>query len=248
MKFNTPLEQFEIVVLQPINLFGLIDLSFTNTSFYLLLTTVTILFFFIGSLRQATLVPSFWQSIAELFYLFILEMVKGQAGIRAISFFPFAFLLFNFVLFSNLLGLFPFGFTTTGQLVITFTIAFSINLGLLVMGFAYHGVGFLKLFVPNEAPLALIPLIVIIEVVSYALRTFSLSIRLFANMMAGHTLLNILSSFIIAFFKTNLWFLGVLPFALVFAVVGLEFGIAFLQAYVFTILVCIYLNDSLNLH
>jgi ATP synthase subunit 6 len=248
MKLFTPLEQFEIVVLQPINFFNVLDLSFSNVSVALLLVFFTICFFFFVGLKNTKFIPSYWQSIIESLYIFLLDMIKGQAGKKAIPYFPIIFTLFFFILFSNLLGLLPLGFTVTAQLINTFTIAFSINLALIILGFARHGFGFLSLFVPKEAPAALLPLIVVIEVVSYALRTFSLAIRLFANMMAGHTLLNILSSFVIAFLKTNLWFLFVFPFVLVLAVICLEIGIAFLQAYVFTILVCIYANDSLNLH
>jgi len=243
MKYFTPLEQFEITVLQPLSLFGL-----GNFSLFLLVIGFFIsLFFFLG-LHKPKLVPTYWQSIVEMVYLFVLSTVKGQTGKKGIPFFPFIFFLFIFILFSNLIGLLPFGFTVTAQLITTLTLALSINLGLIFMGFFFHGLKFLTLFVPKEAPAALLPLIVLIEVVSYLLRTFSLSVCLFANMMAGHTLLNILSSFIVAFFKTNLWFLGVLPFILVVAVVCLELGIAFLQAYVFTVLTAIYANDSLNLH
>ena len=246
--FISPLEQFEITIFQPLNFFGLLDFSFTNTSVYLILSTIVAFIFLYSGVRKATLIPSRWQSVVELIYQFILGMIKQQVGPAGIRYFPFIFLIFIFILFSNLLGLLPFGFTTTGHIIITFTLALSINLGLVFLGFYRHGLLFLKLFVPQEAPAALLPLIVVIEVVSYLLRTFSLSIRLFANMMAGHTLLNILSSFIIAFANTNFWFFAIMPFVLVFAVVCLEFGIAFLQAYVFTILVCIYLNDSINLH
>jgi len=210
MKYFTPLEQFEITVLQPLSLFGLGDFSFTNFSLFLLVIGFFIsLFFFLG-LHKPKLVPTYWQSIVEMVYLFVLSTVKGQTGKKGIPFFPFIFFLFIFILFSNLIGLLPFGFTVTAQLITTLTLALSINLGLIFMGFFFHGLKFLTLFVPKEAPAALLPLIVLIEVVSYLLRTFSLSVRLFANMMAGHTLLNILSSFIVAFFKTNLWFLGVL--------------------------------------
>jgi ATP synthase subunit 6 len=245
--FYTPLEQFEISVLQPLGILSW-DFSFTNSSLYLLMTAATLLAVYVFGVYKATLIPTYWQSVTEMVYKFILDMIKQQVGNKGLQFFPFLFLIFNFILFSNLLGLLPFGFTTTGHIIITFTLALSINLGLIFIGFMHHGIRFLKLFVPSDAPVFLLPLIVVIEVVSYCLRTFSLSIRLFANMMAGHTLLHILCSFIVAFFQSSLPFLGLLPFVLVLAVIGLELGIAFLQAYVFTILVCIYLNDSINLH
>jgi len=245
--FFTPLEQFEIALLKPMHFFG-IDLSFTNSSFYLLVALCTISAFYALGLYKANLIPNGWQSVGELIYKFVLDMIKSQVGAQGIKYFPFIFTIFNFVFFSNLLGLLPFGFTTTGHVIITFTLALSINIGLVIVGFMHHGIKFLKLFIPSEAPMALLPLIVVIEVVSYLLRTFSLSIRLFANMMAGHTLLFILSSFVLAFLASSFKIFAVLPLILIIAVVGLELAIAFLQAYVFTILTCIYLNDSINLH
>jgi len=247
MRFFTPLEQFEIALLQPIHVFWA-DVSFTNSAAFLFITAFSISTLYGFGLYKVKFMPSSWQSLAEMVYMFVIEMVRQQVGSRGIQYFPFIFLIFNFILFSNLIGLLPFGFTTTGHVIVTFTIAFSINLGLVFLGFINHGIKFLKIFVPEGAPVALLPLVVIIEVVSYGLRTISLSVRLFANMMAGHTLLFILSSFVIAFLHTPFAILSILPFALVFAVVCLEFAIAFLQAYVFTILTCIYLNDSLNLH
>lgn len=246
MKFYTPLEQFEIVLLQPIHFFW-IDISFTNSTVYLFLTAVVISIFYGFGLYKAKFYPLPWQSANELVYKFVLGLVKEQVGPRGIQYFPFIFLIFNFVLFSNLLGLLPFGFTTTGHVIITFTIALSICLGILIIGFTMHGFKFLTLFVP-DAPKSLLPLIVVIEVVSYLMRPFSLGIRLFVNMMAGHTLLYILSSFVLAFINAGFKLVAIFPFVLILAVFCLELAIAFIQAYVFTILVCIYLNDSLNLH
>jgi F-type H+-transporting ATPase subunit a len=242
----TPLEQFEVKVLQPLSFFGLFDISFTNLSYYLLLASTAIAFFMLAGLYKAKLVPSRWQSAVELFYGFILGMVKQQAGREGFFLFPLFFFTFLFIFFSNLFGLFPFGFTPTGHIIITFVLAFSFNLGFLFIGFMKNGVSFLKLFVPSGSPAALLPLIVVIEVVSYLIRTFSLSLRLFANMMAGHTLLHILSSFVIAFIEANMVLFAIFPYLLVFFVGILEFGIAFLQAYVFVILLCIYLNDALH--
>jgi len=173
-------------------------------------------------------------------------MIKEQTHNSALSYFPLFLVVFVFILFSNLIGLVPFSFTTTAQFAITFALALSFNLGFIFLGFYKHGYKFLKLFVPSDAPMLLVPLIVVIEVVSYLIRTFSLSIRLFANMMAGHTLLHILTTFSLKMMKGGV--LGVLfsllPFVLVLAVFVLEFGIALIQAYVFVILLCIYINDS----
>jgi len=158
---------------------------------------------------------------------------------------PIFSVVFFFILFSNLLGLIPFGFTPTAQIIITFLIAFSFNLGFIFLGIILHGHRFFLLFV-HEAPLILVPLITIIEILSYSLRTFSLSIRLFANMMAGHTLLHILGSFVLMFFKNSYYILALFPFALVLAIFVLELGIAFLQSYVFIVLLAIYLAEILE--
>jgi len=162
-----------------------------------------------------------------------------------LRYFPLLFIVFFLILFSNLIGLVPFSFAPTSHIALTFSIALSCNLAFVVIGFKENGLSFLKLFVPKGGPVWLFPVIVIIEFVSYLLRTFSLSIRLFANIMAGHTLLHILSSFVSAFLKSNAE-LAFLPSMLILAVIGLELGVAFLQAYVFVILLCIYLNDSFH--
>jgi len=244
MVFFSPLEQFEIRLVFPIIKYG-IDLSVTQSTifvwFVFLLFTV---FFFLGFVR-ARLIPSLLQSLCEQSYLFIISIIKQQVGSRGLKFFPIIFVTFFTILFSNLVGLIPFAFTPTSHIILTFSLAFACNLAFIIIGFYENGLTFLKLFVPKGGPKWLFPVIVLIELVSYLLRTFSLSIRLFANIMAGHTLLHILSSFVSAFilFYPSL---SLFPFLLVLAVVGLEIGVAILQAYVFTILLCIYLNDSLH--
>lgn len=245
----SPLEQFEIVVLQPIRIAGL-DISVTNAGLYSAFILLVVSLFFYVAVSRPFFVPTRWQSVAETFYLFILDMIKQQAGVRAYSAFPLLFATFFAILVSNLLGLTPFGFTVTSHILITFALAFCFNLGFVFLGLYMHKLRFFSLFVPKGVPAVLLPLIVVIELVSYFIRTFSLSLRLFANMMAGHTLLNILSSFVTAFLAIGgiTAVFAVVPFLLVFAVTLLEVGIAFLQAYVFTILLCIYMNDSLNLH
>lgn len=247
MNLYTPLEQFEIDPLMPLSFFNLFDATYTNSSHTILITTFVSFLFLSFGVYKAKLIPSYWQSLTELFYLFIVDIVKQQAGNKAIKYFPLIFTTFIFILFSNLVGLVPENFTSTSHIIVTFTLSLSFNIGFLLLGFLTHGLRFLYFFVPSGAPKALLPLIVVIEVVSYCLRPFSLAIRLFANMMAGHTLLYILSSFVIALGQTKYFFLGLLPFVLVAAVVFLEIGIAFLQAYVFAILLTIYLNDALNM-
>jgi len=243
MQFLSPLESFEVLLYLPLEFF--FDLSISNSVLYMGIAFLLLTLFFYLNTARSLLVPTNYQLVVEQLYKFLLSMVKEQTHNSALPFFPLFLLIFLFILFSNLLGLLPFAFTTTAQFAITFALALSFNLGFLFLGFATNGVGFLKLFVPSGAPLFLLPLIVIIEVVSYLIRTFSLSIRLFANMMAGHTLLHILSTFSIKLSKLKFGFLlGLLPFALVLAVFALEFGIALIQAYVFVILLSIYSNDS----
>lgn len=244
--FFSPLEQFEINVLYPFSFLRIFDISLTNLTFYLLVSTGSFIFFFLLAFYKPTIVPNKWQSLFEFFYFFVLGMVKQQAGRGGLFFFPLFFFTFFFIFFSNLFGLFPFGFTPTAHIVITFTLALAFNAAFLIIGFQKNGLAFLKLFVPSGSPVWLLPLIVNIELMSYFIRTFSLSLRLFANMMAGHTLLHILASFVLAFIKANKYIFALFPFLLVFFIGILEFGIAFLQAYVFVVLLCIYLNDALH--
>jgi F-type H+-transporting ATPase subunit a len=195
-------------------------------------------------MRGAAIVPGRWQSIAELAYEFIANTVRENAGREGMRYFPFIFTLFMFILFANLLGMIPFSFTVTSHIIVTFALALVVFVGVTVIGFIRHGAGFLKLFVPSGIPLALLPLLVVIEVLSYFIRPVSLSVRLFANMMAGHTMLKVFGGFVVALGVLAGW----LPLVFVVALTGLEIGIAMLQAYVFTVLTCIYLNDALHLH
>jgi F-type H+-transporting ATPase subunit a len=172
-------------------------------------------------------------------------MIENQAGLKGQYYFPLFFLTFGFVLLCNVLGLTPYAFTPTSHIIVTFMIAFSFFIGLTVIGFMRQGLAFLQIFVPSGVPLAILPLMILIEIMSYCIRPISLSVRLFANMLAGHTLLHIVAGFGVNLLKINLIF-GLLPIMLLLAITGLEFGIAFLQAYVFVILLSIYLNDSLN--
>jgi ATP synthase subunit 6 len=245
----SPLEQFEIIVLRPF-LLGSIDVSVTNAALYSCIVFLFLSLFFYLAISRPYLLPARWQTVAEGFYVFVLDMVAQQAGKKAYLYFPLFITTFFYILGANLVGLTPFAFTLTSHIIITFTLALAFNLGFAFIGLFFHKLHFFTLFVPKGVPILLTPLIVVIEIVSYLIRTFSLSLRLFANMMAGHTLLQILSSFVIAFLNTKgiLILLGLVPFFLVFFVTVLEVGIAFLQAYVFTILLCIYVNDALNLH
>jgi ATP synthase subunit 6 len=240
--FN-PLEQFRILVFKNLIL-NTIDFSITNNTFILLFITFIFIFFFF--INKFYFMPTKVQFILENIYLFVLQLFKQQINnIMAIKYFPLVLFIFIFILCSNLIGLLPYGFTITGHIILTFQIAFSVFIGITIIGFYNNKLQFLNLFVPSGVPTILIPFLVIIEFVSYLIRPFSLSIRLFANMLAGHTLLNIISVFTFNVFK-NIVLLSILPILFILFIVVLEFSIAFVQAYIFSILVCIYLNDVYN--
>jgi F-type H+-transporting ATPase subunit a len=193
--------------------------------------------------RHAALVPGRLQSVVELAYEFVASMIRENAGKEGMKYFPAIFTLFMFVLFGNLLGMIPGSFTFTSHIIVTFAMAATVFVGVTAIGFAKHGAHYLSLFVPQGAPTAILPLLVPIEIISYCVRPISLSVRLFVNMVAGHTMLKVFAGFAL-----GLGVLGVAPLAVTVAITGLEFVIAFLQAYIFTVLTCIYLNDALHLH
>ena len=238
-----PMHQFEIKRLIELDLFGL-DASFTNSSLFMVIAVVLISLFTIWSMAGRALVPGRMQSMAELSYEFVANMVRENVGTDGQRYFPFVFTLFMFVLFCNMLGMIPLSFTVTSHIIITFALAAVVFIGVTIIGFLRHGAGFLKFFVPSGVPVALLPLLVVIEVISYLTRPVSLSVRLFANMMAGHTMLKVFASFVVGLGIIGGW----APLAFMVAFTGLEILIAFLQAYVFAILTCIYLNDALHMH
>jgi len=235
--------QFEIRRYIPMEAGG-IDVSFTNSSLFMVIALMGITLFLILGMRRQALVPSRWQSMAELSYEFVANMMRDTVGTSGQKFFPFVFTLFMFVLFTNMLGMIPYSFTVTSHIIVTFALACLVFIGVTVLGFIKHGAGYLKLFVPHGVPVALLPLIVVIEIISYLSRPISLSVRLFANMMAGHTMLHVFAGFVLMLGV----FAGWLPLLFIVALTGLEFLVAFLQAYVFAILTCIYINDAIHLH
>lgn len=239
---HSPLAQFTIKPLIDIHIGG-VDVSFTNSSLMMVITVVVIGVFLTLGMRGRALVPGRWQSMVELFYEFIANLVRETVGSKGRKFFPVILTLFMFILVGNTLGLFPYSFTFTSHIIVTFGMAIVVFVLVTILGFVRHGVHFLTFFVPPGAPAALWPLLIPIEIISYLSRPISLSVRLFANMLAGHTLLKVFAGFIAA-----LGIFGVLPFAFVVALTGLELLIAALQAYVFAILTCLYINDALNLH
>jgi F-type H+-transporting ATPase subunit a len=240
---QSPLAQFEIKTLVPIEMFG-VNASFTNSSLFMVLTVITVSLFLIGGMRRSAMIPGRWQSMAELSYVFIANMVKDNVGSEGRPYFPFIFTIFMFILVGNFWGMMPYSFTFTSHIAVTFAMAFFVFIGVTIIAIAKHKLHFLAFFMPPGVPMVMAPLLIPIEIISYLSRPISLSVRLFANMLAGHTLLKVFAGFIISLGVAAGW----LPFVFVVALTGLEFVIAFLQAFVFAILTCLYLNDALHLH
>jgi F-type H+-transporting ATPase subunit a len=241
---TNPMHQFEVYRIGPEIILGSLNLSFTNASLFMVMSAVLILILLFVGTKKNLLVPSKMQLISEMSYTFVAKMISDTAGSSAKPFFPFIFTLFMFVLFCNMIGMLPYSFTVTSHIIVTFVLAAIVFIGVTVIGFVKHGIKYLELFVPKGVPAVLLPLIVIIEIISYLSRPISLSVRLFANMMAGHTMLKVFGGFVISLGILGGW----LPLGFSIALTGLEILVAFLQAYVFAILTCIYLNDALNLH
>ena len=239
---HNPLDQFVIQAWVPIKI-GDFDVSFTNSSAFMLLSVICATALMVLAVRPRAGVPGRWQLLAELSYQFIAKMVADNIGKEGRVYFPLIFSIFIFVLFGNLLGMIPYSFTFTSHIAVTLTMALLIFIMVTLIAFFKHGMKFFSFFLPEGVPIILAPLMIAIEVISYFTRPFSLSVRLFANMMAGHTLLKVIGGFVVP-----LGFFGFVPVAGLVAVMGLEFLIAFLQAYIFTILTCIYINDAIHLH
>ena len=239
---HSPMEQFEIKRLLDLRI-GSLDASYTNSALWMTIAVILATLLFVYGMRQRALVPGRLQAVAELGYEFVAGMVRDNVGNAGKKYFPFILTLFVFILFCNVLGLVPYSFTPTSHIIVTFSMAIVVFIGVTIIGFARHGLHFLEFFVPKGVPAWLLVILVPIEVISYFVRPFSLSIRLFANMLAGHTMLKVFGGFVVM--------LGVLagwaPLAFIVALTGLELIIAFLQAYVFTILTCLYLNDAIHM-
>ncbi len=239
---HSPLAQFDIKALIPIRI-GDLDLSFTNSALFMAIAVALASTFLMMGTRRGSLVPGRLQSAGEILYEFVAGMVRDNVGQEGRKYFPFIFTLFMFVLLGNMLGLLSYSFTYTSHIVVTFALAAVVFVGVTAIGFAKHGLHFLSFLMPTGVPIYMAPLLVPIEILSYFTRPVSLALRLFANMTAGHTMLKVFAGFV-----ATLGVFGVVPLALVTALTGLELIIAFLQAYVFTILTCVYLNDALHLH
>jgi F-type H+-transporting ATPase subunit a len=237
-----PLEQFTIERIIPIHIGGL-DFSYTNAALMMTIAIVLVAALTIVATRKAALVPGRWQSVAEMLYEFVADMVDTNVGHGERQFFPFIFTLFTFILFANLLGMIPYSYTTTAQILVTFALAAVVFIIVTTLGFVRHGVHFVSLFVPHGVPKVLLLILVPIELLSYFIRPFTLSIRLFANMLAGHTMLAIFGGF-----AASIGVLAFLPTGIDVLLVALEFLVAVLQAYVFAILTCLYLGEAIQLH
>lgn len=247
---SSPLEQFEIVTILPFFLFNTLNISLTNSSLFMILILLVILFWISLSYYKNSLIPSSWQSFQEIFYNLTSEIIKDNLGKKGEIYLPFIFTLHIFVLFSNLLGMIPYSFTVTSHIIFTFSLALVIFIAINIIGLKTHGIHFFSLFLPRGVPLFIVPLLITIEFLSYIVKVFTLSIRLFANMTSGHTLLKIIAGFSWTMLSAGglLSFFHIIPLIILLALIGLELAIAILQAYVFTLLSCIYLNDVLDLH
>jgi F-type H+-transporting ATPase subunit a len=244
-----PIHQFEIKKLLPLGTVGGHEIAFTNSALFMGIAVAGISLLMIGATASRALVPGRTQSLAEMSYEFVADMIRSTAGPDGMRFFPFVFTLFMFILFLNMLGLLPLaGFTVTSHIIITAALALLVFITVIVYGLAHNGLRFFKLFVPSGIPIYILPLIVLIEVMSFLSRPISHSVRLFANMLAGHITLKVFAGFVVMLGALGIggWIGAILPLALTVALTALELLVAFLQAYVFAILTCIYLNDAIH--
>jgi len=244
-----PIHQFNINSLFTIGHIGGQTIAFTNSSAYMLLSVAVICLFAIRGMKGRQLVPGRFQSAAELSYVFVANMVRTTAGEEGMRFFPLVYSIFMFILISNLIGIIPYTFTISSHIIVTAAFALLVFFTVLLYGLYRNGLKFFKIFMPAGIPIYILPLVVAIEILSFLSRPLSHSVRLFANMLAGHITLKVFAGFV-ALLGTSLgaigWIGGVLPLALTVAIYALEILVAFLQAYVFAILTCIYLNDALH--
>ncbi len=244
---NDPIHQFVIQKIVPIEIGGM-DFSFTNASLFMVASAAVAAGFLYFATSSRSLIPTRAQSVAEMSYEFVASMLREGAGSHGMKFFPMVFSLFMFVLASNLLGMIPYFFTITSQIIVTFALALLVIGTVLVYGFYKHGLHFFQLFVPSGVPPVLLILVVPIELISFLSRPISLSVRLFANMLAGHITLKVFAGFVASLGTLGALGVGgaVLPLLMTVALTGLEFLVAFLQAYVFAVLTCMYLNDAIH--
>ena len=241
-----PIHQFEIHRIIPINIFGW-DVSFTNSSMFMLVAVLLTALFFYAAMHSRSLVPTRLQSVAEIAVEFVRNMLRESMGEDGMQFFPFVFSLFIFIFVANMLGMIPGAFSVTSHIIITAALAVLVFLTVLTVGFAKNGLGFLKLFVPPGVPMFVLPLVTLIEIISFLSRPVSHSVRLFANMLAGHITLKVFGGFVVMLLGAGIYSaLAPLPLVMTIAITALEVLVAFLQAYVFAMLTCIYLGEALH--
>ena len=249
---NSPLEQFEVTSLIGLNapIFGYLNLTLTNLALYCILVLFLVISLHIVANNNTKLVPSKWSIALESSFASINSMVREQIGSVNEIYLPFIYSLFFFILIANLTGNVPYSYTVTTSVIVTLSLSFTILIGVTILGLYIHKVRFFSFFIPSGTPLALVPLLVLIELLSYSARAFSLGIRLFSNMVAGHTLMKILATFLYQMFSSTLivFVLTLVPFAIFLAIMGLELAVSVIQAYVFTILTCSYIRDAIELH
>jgi len=237
-----PLHQFAISPLAKFEICG-VDLSFTNSSLAVLVAVALIFALFAFGLRKGGMIPNRLQAFIEMMYELVAGMITGNAGTAGLKYFPFVFSIFFFVLLGNLLGMVPYMFTFTSHIIVTFTLAMIVFLFVTILGIVLHGFHFFSLFMPRGVSIFLAPILIPVEMISYMSRPISLSVRLFANMMAGHTMMKVFAGFV-----AMLGILGIAPIAVNVVLTGFEVVISMLQAYIFTVLTCVYLNDAVHLH
>ena len=244
-----PIQQFQISKIYTLGTIGGHEIAFTNSALFMGIAVVGISLLMIGATASRSLVPGRAQSLAEMSYEFVADMIRSTSGPDGLRFFPFVFTLFMFILVLNMIGMFPLGgFTVTSHIVVTAALALLVFVTVIIYGLAHNGLKFFKLFVPSGIPIYILPLIVLIEIMSFISRPISHSVRLFANMLAGHITLKVFAGFVVMLGALGIggWIGAILPLALTVALTALEFLVAFLQAYVFAILTCIYLNDAVH--
>lgn len=242
-----PMRQFMVHTLVPLKIFG-IDISITNSALFMMIATTLLIALFYFGVNPKREIPTRLQVILESLYNFIMDTLRSNVGEEALPFFPYVFSLFLFIATGNLLGMFPYSFTFTSQIIISFGLALSIFIVVTVVGFIKHGTHYLRLFFPEDVPLYIAPLLIPVELISYCARPITLSVRLFANMVAGHAMMKIFAGFAVALASTAFFPLAVLPISMNILLTVFEIFVCILQAYVFTILSCIYLNDAINMH
>jgi F-type H+-transporting ATPase subunit a len=247
---NSPLEQFEVTSLLGLNspLLGYINFSLTNLALYSILILFLIISLHIMANNNNKLLPSNWSILLESIFASINSMVREQLGKEV--YLPFIYSTFIFILIANLIGNVPYSFTITSSIIVSIGLSFTIVIGVTILGLSIHKIHFFSFFIPSGTPLALVPLLVLIELISYIARAFSLGIRLFSNITAGHTLMKILSTFLYQMFAGGvvMFVVTLIPFSLFLAIIGLELAVSFIQAYVFTLLLLSYIKDAIELH